>query len=278
MAWSELPMTLSVRRARSGEHRLTDRHQLRPPVEQLRSTQTPTSAVSGNSARWTDSSRVPGSTRHSSSAVTGESAQGAGSDRQPICTSPFGPTAARATASRTCRAGPWRCRCRTRLKSTVVKRVHGLEDGRVVVAGRTPRRIRCASLPVASQARSDRPPASSATGIRSTAGSKSYRFATRFRHVLRIFRYASTTRVEDLWLPTRTSSRKSTIAAHRRRISAPLCAMTSCGSIGVAERFRHLPAVCSSTTMPCVRTARNGGGRPRVPRPTSSELWNQPRY
>ena len=32
----------------------------------------------------------------------------------------------------------------------------------------------------------------------------------------------------------------------------------------------------SSTKNPCVRTARNGGA-PRVPRPTSSELWNQPR-
>jgi hypothetical protein len=33
----------------------------------------------------------------------------------------------------------------------------------------------------------------------------------------------------------------------------------------------------SSTTKPCVITSRYGA-RPRVPSPTSSELWNQPRY
>ena len=60
--------------------------------------------------------------------------------------------------------------------------------------------------------------------------------------MLRNFRYASITRWR-ICLPTRSSSRKSLIATHRRRISAPLSLITSCGWIDVAERLRHLAAV-----------------------------------
>ena len=51
--------------------------------------------------------------------------------------------------------------------------------------------------------------------------------------------------------------------------------MTSCGATVLPSDF-DIFRPCSSTTKPCVSTWRNGA-RPRVPRPTSSELWNQPR-
>src|SRR4029078_11335014 len=79
----------------------------------------------------------------------------------------------------------------------------------------------------------------------------------------RSLRYASRTRAR-ICLPTRSSSRKSLIATHSRRISAPLSLITSCRRIlvsndvdifrpafldpflrqdRVAERLRHLPPV-----------------------------------
>ena len=58
-------------------------------------------------------------------------------------------------------------------------------------------------------------------------------------------------------------------------ISAPLSLITSCGRMVLPSDFDILRP-STSIRKPCVSTSRNGG-RPRVPRPTSSELWNQPR-
>ena len=99
-------------------------------------------------------------------------------------------------------------------------------------------------------------------GTMSAAGSKSERLATRMRSVLRSLRYASTTRAR-ISGPNRTSSRKSTLATQRRRISAPLCLITSSGGTSFPRDFDiFLPA--SVTTMPCVTTWWYGA-RPRVP-------------
>ncbi len=74
---------------------------------------------------------------------------------------------------------------------------------------------------------------------------------------------------------TRSSSVKSLIATQRRRISAPLSLMTSCGAMTLPSDFDILRP-SRSIRKPCVSTSRYGG-RPRVASATSSELWNQPR-
>ena len=68
-------------------------------------------------------------------------------------------------------------------------------------------------------------------------------------------------------------SRPSTPTA--AALSAPLCVMTSCGATPLPSDFDILRP-SSAMTKPWVSTWSNGA-RPRVPMPTSSELWNQPR-
>ena len=70
----------------------------------------------------------------------------------------------------------------------------------------------------------------------SVAGLKSERLAARMRSVLRSLRYASTTRAM-ISGPNRISSRKSTLATHRRRISAPLCLMICSGGTSLPRDF-----------------------------------------
>ena len=74
-------------------------------------------------------------------------------------------------------------------------------------------------------------------------------------------------------LPSLSSSRKSPIVTHRRRVSAPLSLMMSCGSM---ELPSDLDILWPSTSMmkPCVTTSRNGGrpacrGRPATSSGTS---------
>src|SRR5215831_416118 len=74
----------------------------------------------------------------------------------------------------------------------------------------------------------------------------------------------------------RTSSLKSTDADHSRRISAPLCLITSSGSMELpSDLCIALPS--PSSTQPLSAQERYGD-EPFSPTPTSSELWNQPRY
>src|SRR6476661_2463934 len=74
----------------------------------------------------------------------------------------------------------------------------------------------------------------------------------------------------------RTSSLKSTEADHRRSISAPCFLMTSSGSIAFpSDLCIALPS--PSSTQPLSAQDRYGAEL-FSPVPTSSELWNQPRY
>src|SRR5690242_1101571 len=74
----------------------------------------------------------------------------------------------------------------------------------------------------------------------------------------------------------RTSSLNSTEAAHRRRISAPWSLITSSGSMALpSDLCIALPS--PSSTHP-FNTQERYGDAPFSPTPTSSELWNQPRY
>jgi hypothetical protein len=58
-------------------------------------------------------------------------------------------------------------------------------------------------------------------------------------------------------------------------MSAPLCLITSSGAIESPRDF-DIFRPSMSIRKPCVSTCWNGGRR-RVPSPTRSELWNQPR-
>ena len=93
--------------------------------------------------------------------------------------------------------------------------------------------------------------------------------------MLRSLRYASVSRVRIV-SDMRTSSLNSTDADHSRRISAPCFLMTSSGSIALpSDLCIALPS--PSSTQPLSAHSRYGAP-PFSPMPTSSELWNQPRY
>ena len=94
--------------------------------------------------------------------------------------------------------------------------------------------------------------------------------------MLRSLRYASRSRARIV-SDRRTSSLNSTDATHSRSISAPYCLMIFSGSIDVAERLRHRPAF--AIERPAVGSALAiRRAALAVATPTSSELWNQPRY
>ena len=155
------------------------------------------------------------------------------------------------------------------------QRVERVEDRWEVVAPRTPRRSALALARIA-PARSDRPRRSRASGTRrwpdrSRRGS-TQQIPERVADLAVGLDHPRQDLVARSGLPR--DSRPS--PTQSRRISAPLCLITSCGSMALPSDF-DIFRPCSSTTKPWVMTSRYGA-RPRVPMPTSSELWNQPRY
>src|SRR5580692_10273120 len=75
---------------------------------------------------------------------------------------------------------------------------------------------------------------------------------------------------------SRTSSTKSTDETHKRKTSAPNLEITSSGSTPMPSDL-DMARPCSSRVQPLVAHSRYGA-EPFRATPTSSELWNHPRY
>ena len=196
----------------------------------------------GNSARWTDCSRCPGQVpphlvRRDRQDRREQPRQPVGDDvHRRLRRAPL-----RRVGARTCRADPSRRRRRTRTgppSSAALTRwkIAGKIVG--VVGVEHVARDVSRSAP----ARSDRPPASRRAARHPSPDRSRRGWRAGSGSVLRIFRYASTTRCR-ICLPTRSSSRKSLIATQSRSDLGAALLDDFLRRDGVAERLRHLAAV-----------------------------------